>query len=209
MQVLTVVRHPVGGIRTHIKYTYRHLDPNRYRFVVVSVAGKDSRYLSADLANLNWPVVLVRENCALLRLIVAAFRELSHQRFEIIHSHGLSSGVAMTLPARMLGMHHIITLHDVFRHEHFSGAFGRIKRVLLGEILQMATLIHCVSQDVKDNLWEYFPEVRLAPDKTRVVRNGVDVDTISTVDSEVDRRPLKASLGLPADTIIFGFLAGC
>ncbi|MCG2682719.1 MAG: hypothetical protein L6306_03795, partial [Planctomycetales bacterium] len=49
-RVLAVVRHPVGGVRTHIVYTYPLLMQAGYRFTFVIPEGEPNVPFRADVA---------------------------------------------------------------------------------------------------------------------------------------------------------------
>jgi len=49
IRVLVVVRHPVGGIRTYLKYTYGALPSGKYRFTVLAVRSLETSHLRRDL----------------------------------------------------------------------------------------------------------------------------------------------------------------
>ena len=56
-RILTVVRHPVGGIRTYLKYTYGRLDKEKYSFTILTVKDPEASLIRDDLKGLDVEVI--------------------------------------------------------------------------------------------------------------------------------------------------------
>jgi len=174
IRVLVVVRHPVGGIRTYLKYTYGALPSGKYRFTVLAVRSLETSHLRRDLEQHALDYVEVpegrRPTLALLRSIRASLGNPP----DVIHSHGFTSGAIAALANLRHGIPHVITSHDVFRSEQFQGWRGRVKAAAMTAILGNADVVQSVSADAQANLLEFLPGIdrgRLA-----IIPNGIDVD---------------------------------
>ena len=204
IRLLTVIRHPVGGIRTYLKHTYGNLNKDRYRFTILTVEDEEGRLIEDDLKDLSMEVIRTRGQWRILELIWKVFRLCSLRRVDVIHSQGLTAGVLALIGNCFRTVPHIVTSHDVLRAEQFMGWTGAPKRQFLGLVLRRADAIHCVSEDVRRNLIEFLPALAKQEAKCVVITNGVSVRRI--LDGTTDqRRALRQELGLSQETVIFGF----
>src|SRR5271156_2988340 len=93
-RVLSVVRWPLGGIRTHIIYTYPELVAAGYRFTFVGPDNESLQTFARALTHLEGCEVVGvpprKMRCPLWHTV----RRLARQgRFGLIHSHGLTAAV--------------------------------------------------------------------------------------------------------------------
>ena len=205
-RVLTVIRWPVGGIRTYLFYNYPTLAEAGYRFTLVGPADDTFRSLCKEAS--GWEGVefveapVVGQKC---RLRSAVRRVLGQRRHALIHSQGLTAGVQAVLANVGCGLPHIITSHDVIRADQFPGFVGAAKRRLLGHLLGHADALVAVSHDARANHLEYLPSLARRADRVQTIINGIDT---SRFDS--DAVPLgpewRAGLGIPADAFLMGFM---
>src|SRR5437588_13074020 len=49
IRIISVVRHPVGGIRTYLKYTYGALPRGKYDFTLIAARSLETAQLMRDL----------------------------------------------------------------------------------------------------------------------------------------------------------------
>src|SRR5262245_57365370 len=127
LKVLLVVRWPVGGIRTYLKYVYGHLDPARYEISIIAARSDETSPLVDDMRQ-HAPRYRELENSASSpQWIRAIASELRSSRPDILHSHGFTAGLLSLLPARMLGVRHICTVHDVLHERAIEGWSGRAR----------------------------------------------------------------------------------
>jgi len=205
IRVLAVIRHPVGGIRTYLKYTYGSLDRKRYRFTIVTVEDEEGRLVEGDLSGFEVQVFRAQGRWRFAAMVRDIFLLCWNKKVDIIHSHGLTAGVLAVIGNVFVSLSHIITLHGVFMGGEFSGKFGGVTRRLLGWLLSRADVIHCVSEDARINLLTNLPSLARHNSKCLVIPSGVCVEGVYD-DGSDHRSALRAELNLDADTIIFGFL---
>lgn len=201
-RILVVVRWPVGGIRTFIRYVYTNFDRGKYDFVLIAPDGPELRVLLNDLHDLKVTYIPVPGWLGLKEFMNTIAATIFREKFDLIHSHGLTSGMCSAIPARLKGIPHLLTLHDVFTEKQVEGVSGRMKLFAISLILPLADAIHSVSFDAQDNLLEYIPILRLFPRKLYAIPNGIQTSRFMAS----ERRDLKKELGLDDSAFLIGFL---
>jgi glycosyltransferase involved in cell wall biosynthesis len=200
-----VVRYPVGGIRTHLRYVYPTLDAAGFRFTFVVPDDEALGVLKSTLRDLqSAEYVGVPVEGPRCRLRQAVRRLARSGRFALVHSHGFTAAVHAVLGTFGLGLPHFATIHDVVRPEQFRGLLGRCKRWALGWLLRGIDTILPVGHDVRANLLEYLGPLRARADRLVTVPNGVPIpeDTGPACSS----RDLRKDLGLDPGVPLLGFL---
>nr|HMU05716.1 glycosyltransferase family 4 protein [Saprospiraceae bacterium] len=97
---------------------------------------------------------------------------------------------------------HIITCHDVFTSNQFSGLTGSLKKIILGLILATVDRIHCVTNDAKNNLLSYLQILKIFKKKIIVIPHGIEVKQFLNA----EKRDLRCEYDLPENTFLIGFL---
>lgn len=205
-RVLAVIRYPVGGIRTHILYTYPHLLELGYRFTFVGPSDETFDYFRGSVESWEGSEFIgapVKRNKYHFRATVRNL--LKERNFDLIHSHGLTAGVDSVLANLGIGRPHIITSHDVIRANQFPGALGYLKRIVLAQILRRANVLITVSNDAHENHIEYMPGITREPCKLAVIPNGIDVSRFENLDA-IEPFGLRKQLGIGDDVFLMGFL---
>lgn len=177
--ILVPIRHPVGGIRTYLKYTYGKLDKDRYRFVFIGPQKDWLQFIKDDLPGHSCEILCTdskHDNLSLQKSIVSNLRK---GNYDLIHSQGYTAGIMANLANLAFGLPHIITLHRTFGSDHTTSSFWdshpTAKKSIITLILKRADVLQSVSNDAQANLLEYFPGLANTPDKLKVIRNGIDV----------------------------------
>lgn len=199
MDVLLVVRWPVGGIRTFLKYVIRSFPENRCNFHIISTMGEGMNALQKDLGPLieNW--VMVNDGVDSTRLLMSSsFEYIKSNNIDLVHAHGFTSAIVCLMPAIIFRKPLILTSHDVLNTYQFSGVNGWIKKLLLGVTLRKCKIIQSVSDDAQANLLSFFPSVK---SRCLVIKNGIDSKQF------VLAQPLnvRAISVLNKDKILIGF----
>jgi glycosyltransferase involved in cell wall biosynthesis len=203
LHILTVVRYPVGGIRTYLKYTYGRLDPTKYKFTIAATQFPESSLIPRDLSDFEVDLLETEEAAGNRGLLRSTREVLHHSPVDLIHSQGLTAGVVSILANWRWRRPHVITHHDVFRKDQFTGARGWLKRRLMAAVLGRADLIVCVTEDARRNYREFLPSFPPASRKLAVVPNGIDTKVFAEIAS---RRALAADAGRADSPFSFGFL---
>ena len=201
-RILAVVRWPVGGIRTYLRYVYGRLDPERYDFTIIGPDLEELRVLLDDLKDLHPGAVLTGDEgdmAAFTRIVAVS---ILRGKYDLIHSHGATAGMCSAVSAVMSRTPHVVTLHEVFSADQFEGLKGRLRKAILSAGLPMADAVYSVAGHAQDNILEFFPRLRRQQDKLVTIRNGIDVGHFGSGDS----RDFRSELGLPSDVFLVGFL---
>lgn len=194
MKILLVARWPVGGIRTYFRYIYSQ-----------DIYADDELVLLAPDAELNFflnqyfPAGRIRfiesENTdsGLRKRLVEI---LDSEKFDLIHSHGFSAGALVSSLPRRLPVPHVMTAHDVFREEQFTGIKGKLKAWLLNVVYWRLHGVLTVSEDALENFKKFMPLV--SPQKIHNIDHGVDSERFANA----QRRDFHSELSLQNRKII-------
>lgn len=204
LEVLAVVQHPVGGIRTYIQYIYTRLPQDKYRFTILTSHTSEPSLVPGDLPSGNFRIVTSRPGDGFAGLIRLVIRSLRSKRYDVIHSHGFTAAVAAALANAYFRLPHILTPHEVLTPEHFAARWAFARRRLLEILLRRVTLVQSVTHDAQTNLLRYFPSLARAC-RHAVLAHGVDVDRFSPP-AEPPSFQWRDASGLPRDLFLFGFL---
>lgn len=197
-RVLTVVRWPLGGIRTYLLYNYPILAGAGYRFTLVGPADEPFRTLCREMQTwegaefVESPVAGPR--CKLRSTVRRLLRE---RRFDLIHSQGLTAGVEAVLANLGCRVPHVITSHDVIRPDQFVGVRGWLKRRVLGRILGRAHALVAVSHDACQNHLQYLPALRHGACWVLTIPNGVDTARFGVPAGPISNVPVRQLSALP------------
>lgn len=198
MKVLLVARHPVGGIRTYIRYVYSEPVMADVQVTLIAPALNKEDVTGDQLQRENMTCIATASTLWAIGWTV--LRYARQHRPSIIHSHGFTSAMLATPVAKLLRIPHIITLHDVFLSGQFTGYKGTLKKWLVEKILNRADGINPVGEDAATNLETSFPSLRSSESIT-TIRNGVN----SRYFLANDRRPIRQELNIAKETLVIGF----
>lgn len=201
-RILLVVRWPVGGIRTFIRYVFSHFDPDAFHFTILGPDLPEMDFMLEDLRAFDVEMIKVGERPSAFEFFKAVASLVARKRFNLVHSQGFTSGICVAVPAFLAGCPHMLTSHDVLNKKQFQGIKGRLKKMGMGTVFSMVQVIHSVSHDAQQNLLEYFPFLDKKLGKCVVIPNGIEVGRFD----HVEPRGLRSELDLGADTFLIGFL---
>jgi len=202
INILIAVRHPVGGIRTFLRYVYRQFDPLKYKITIVAPNHPQMKVLMDDLHKHRVIFIPLTEYPSAGEVFKTIFKTIRKNNFDLIHSQGLTAGVLTALPAKIYGIAHMMTAHDVFLENQFKGSAGFLKKIISMTVLPLIDRIHCVSKDVLDNYMEFIPRMRFFKHKLCAIPNGIEIGRFLSA-KPVD---LRKQFGLTEDTFLIGFL---
>lgn len=205
-KILVVIRHPVGGIRTYLKYTYKYLERSKYQFTVLTVKDPEGSLLKSNLSGFDLEIVETSGRFLFLRLVGRTFLTLQRGKFDLIHSQGFTAGLISVLGNVVSRVPHILTSHDVFREDQFASWAAGFKKWLLGTLLGQADVIQSVSFDAQENLIHFLPALKRKENKLVVIYNGVLVDQEPQENMVAMPTAFRNELGIGDDLFLFGFL---
>jgi glycosyltransferase involved in cell wall biosynthesis len=206
-RVLLVVRWPVGGIRTFIRYVYRNFDPSKWHFTIIAPDLEETKILLDDLSEHDVsyaPVLGMPDNgsSGFAKMFSCVLSQLVRKNYDLIHSHGFTSGISAALAALVSRTPHVMTSHDVINENQFSGWKGKVKKRVVERLFGMIDSIHSVSYDAQMNLLSHFPGIGNRAGKCIVIPNGIEVDRFIIAES----RDLRGELRLGQDVFLVGFM---
>lgn len=197
MKILVATRFPVGGIRSFLRYVYSQPVFDDCEISLLAPSGDLGDCLAHHIPSQRLKVQNVPGAPRLfLRETRAA---LKTGRFDLLHTHGLTTGVIGEIARTGSNTPHLMTLHDMFRPNTFKGLRGRAQQLGLNLLMRRCDAIHAVSQDCASNFLEYLPLVKR--ERVHAILSGIDTDSI------LNAVPFNAhaELGLPLDIKLIGF----
>lgn len=190
-------RFPVGGIRTFFRHVYSQPVFEDCEITLLA-PGNDlgdllARHIPTQRLTVQTVPAAPREFFQKLR------SSLKGDSFDLLHSHGLTTGVLGEIARTGTRVPHLMTMHDVFLPTTFNGFGGRVKQLGLNCLMRRCDAIHAVSDDCAKNFRQYLPLVK--QERVHAILNGIDTETI------LNAVPIDAhaKLGLPSDTRLVGF----
>lgn len=195
-EVLLVIRHPVGGIRTLLKYVYKTPYFDDYNFTILLPKGNFTN--DSFKGEINYTLVECENNVT--SLLKGLYQITKQKKYTLIHSHGFTSGAVSTLFAQYYDTPHLMTSHDVIMKKQFEGLKGIFKKSIVSLLFNRIDCIQSVSNDAQSNFQEMLPSVK-RPEKV-VVYNGIDIEQYLSNEC----RNFREELGLSDEHYLIGFL---
>lgn len=201
--VLVVVRWPLGGIRTYMKYTYGNLSRERYQITIIAPECGENSALIEDAASIGASLVVVNEKKGLGKLIFEIFKFILKNDVHLIQSHGFISGLLVVVANFFFKIPHVMTIHGIFEdHLLASGLKGKIQKKVLNYVVNHVDCLYGVSKDILNHTVEVF-QVKQSIRKT-VIHNGIDT-TIFRPQQTV-KSSIRHQLGLSSKVFLVGFV---
>ncbi|WP_077531442.1 glycosyltransferase family 4 protein [Vreelandella utahensis] len=197
MEVLAFARHPGGGIRTYIYYVYSNA---AFSDTNITLLTPETDSMDSLLAGMNNVGSHVKSKESVVYLLISIIRTLLKVKPQVLHSHGFTAGLLAVIPARLLGVPHVITTHDVLRDAQFQGVVGRLKRRLIGRVLSLATVINPVGKDAARNLQDNYSYLN-GSRRMVSIRNGIDTNQFLGD----QRRDVREEAGVAQCDLLAGF----
>lgn len=202
IRIVTVVRHPTGGERTYLRYTYNRLDRDKYHFTILIVRAEEINQIKLDLKGLSSEFIEVDKFD--LSFILQLLKLLLKRNVDLIHSQGYACGILSSFLNLFFGVPHIVTFHGTFDEKAFSSRFSSIKKKIILFLLSRANFINLVSEDAKINLIEHFPGMKKYLSKLVVIENGIDVDFFR--EELKGQKKISDIQGIDSETFVLGYL---
>lgn len=201
-RILLVVRWPLGGIRTFLRYVYNNFDCNKYDFTLIAPELPEVKVLLEDLVKHEVKYIRLKATVNNKEFLWAVTKNICTNRYCLIHCHGFIAGFSSIFGSIVTNKPIILTCHDVFTEKQLVSTRGLVKNILISLILSMFDRIHCVSFDVKNNLLNYFRFHKLFERKLIVISNGINSEQYLNS----SKRDLVNELSLPINSFLIGFL---
>ena len=208
MRILIPIRHPIGGIRTYLRYTYGQFNSKNYDVVIVYPQEyeneKDVNRISADLRNLGPSVVVTKNKYPLFSLFLTILRLLINDDFDIIHSQGSTCGIIVSAINMLFRKPHIITFHETFDELSTFGKLSFFKRKIISFLFSRADFLNVVSNDAESNLLKVFPDLVKRSQQIIIIPNGIDTEYFLE-ELKVEKSIFEIK-GIEKNTFVLGYL---
>ncbi len=203
IRLLVVIRHPIGGITSYLRYTYTHLDSSKYRVTVLTPDDEHIETLRASFSN-TLDVHVVTGKRVLVSLACTIAKAIWSRRFDLIHSQGATAGLFVAAANLITPVPHIITFHETFDTTMLKRKLQHLQLKIMSFLLSRVDALNFVSRDAKNNFLEYFPDLRQHASKMFIINNGLDTKHfLAATQFERDIRRID---GIDIDTFVIGFL---
>jgi glycosyltransferase involved in cell wall biosynthesis len=196
MKILITALHPVGGIRTYFRYVYSQQNFTDDELVFLCPNSDIEDFIKNYIKHEKVEVVLVKSK---FQYFIKLRELLKCNYYDLVHAHGFSSGVFVSLANYFTNSKSILTGHDVFSQGLFSGVKGKVKYNILKWVFSQYDLINTISNDTEKNFKEYYPSIN--ENKFRTIRNGIDTDFFLRGDAN----NLKEQLLIDDKQLLIGF----
>ena len=204
IHILSIIRNPVGGIRTYVEYTYAGLDYNKYRFTIIAVNNKEVNHIRNALDRFRINLITVDGKYIIFRFLYKLFKILRNDDFHLLHSQGFISGMLTVLANTHSKRPHIITIHQILRTENFPPPFAHLRKKLMAFLIGQADYIQSVSHNAEQNLIEFLPSLIKKKHKLLVIRNGIMLERFLD-NKTTSYGSFRKTLGIDRDIYLFGF----
>lgn len=197
MNLLLVARYPVGGIKTYIKYIY---GDERFKEAKITLMAPDENlkeFLEGQLPPDRISLIDLPPDFRGLQKTLR--RYLRSNPVDIVHSHGFSASMFVQLALLGIEKPHVMTAHDVFLENTFTGLSGYFKYLAMKWLLNSATIVLSVSEDARHNIFSCFP--KLNPKKVVNITNGI----VTRIFNSCEKRSFHEELGIPKERKLLGF----
>ena len=197
---LLVVRWPVGGIRTHLKYGRDLLTAMPHYALIPTLVAFDDQDTRLAVSSLGIDPKNDRSQGihSLFGMAQRIFRLSLNSKFHVVHSQGFISSVLSSPATVLLRKRHIVSVHDVITDDVIEST-SYISRLVLGVCLRLAYAVHAVGEDCARSIRQ-LPLMRNARNII-IIKNGIDPKRFTNPVS-VDLRTL---IGVPKYTKLIGF----
>jgi glycosyltransferase involved in cell wall biosynthesis len=200
IKVLLIVRWPVGGIRTYLNYVFSSWESPKVQLHILTPNVPEVKILKEQMRSVQcvWHITASRYP-SLKEFISGANGVLREYKFDLIHAHGFTSGLAIGWRLPFLKCPSIVTSHDVLNENQFYGFKGILKKRVISFFLNRFSIIHSVSNDAQVNLLKNISFIN--KEKCCVIPNGIAVEHFANALAV----PLKDNLGLSSEVTLIGF----
>lgn len=196
MKILLVARWPVGGIKTYFRYIYGTDVFRNAEITLLAPADGLSEFITTQLPAGRISLISVAGDGKSIK--IALKKALKENHYDVVHSHGFSASFFVQQVMWLRSTPHLMTAHDVFLPNTFKGVTGGFKKITMRWLLGSVSKVLSVSEDARNNIFEYFP--RLPAQQVKNITNGIDTDFFSNGVA----RNLRAELNI-GDRPIIGF----
>lgn len=198
--LLVVVRWPLGGIRTYMRYVYHHLGSD-WKITILAADVQESAALHEDAKLVGAELILTPASS--LGFLWTVFRTLAQGRHDLIQSQGFISAITTCLANVFFRKPHVLTVHGVLEDRLLQGFKGRLKRLVTNWAICSVDVVYAVSEDILEHVRQQVPCLAGSKVKQVAIMNGIDPQAFLGLRKTGEFRKRH---GLGSDLFLFGFL---
>lgn len=199
--VLVVVRWPLGGIRTYMRYMFTHF-PAEVKITVIAASTQENEAITNDAVNYGANLILIPAPSA-IDFGCAVFKELRKLKYDLLISQGFVSAVVSYFANFFFNLPHIVTIHGVVEPRYLNGRLSRLKHWVLGKILAGVTVIYGVSNDILEHVCNEFPSLKNNGPEKIVILNGIEPADFDLVPVKLIN--IRKQFNITNNVFVFGF----
>jgi len=199
-RLLAVVRWPLGGIRTYMRYVYGHLGRD-WRVTILAADVQEREALREDAAVLGAELILAPASS--MGFFQAVLRVLRQRRHDLIQSQGFISATATSAANIFFGVPHVLTVHGILEDRLLQGVNGRIKRAVTSRVVRSADAVYGVSEDILEHLRQEVPGLVGSEVRQVAILNGIEPGVFL---ESGQPGAFRERNGLSDSLFLFGFL---
>ncbi|MBZ0154751.1 MAG: glycosyltransferase family 4 protein [Alphaproteobacteria bacterium] len=201
IRLLVVARWPLGGIRTYMRYVYKHLS-SRCTLTIVAASTLEDEALERDAEEIGARLIVCPAAEGKYGIVRTVFRELRKGRHDVIQSNGFISALLASAANFPFRVPHIVTVHGIFENRHLKGRTAGLQAALLSRVLRKVTVLYAVSDDIMEHLHETVPSLARSRCRKVVIRNGIDTGIFDGI----RKGTFRERMGLNGKTFLIGYL---
>ena len=199
-RLLTVVRWPLGGIRTYMRYVYKQFGSD-WKITILAADTQESAALCEDAKDLGAELILAPASP--LGFLWVVFKTLAQKRHDIIQSQGYISAITACLANLLFRKPHVLTVHGILEDRLLQGFKGRLKRFVTNWAICSVDVVYAVSEDILAHVREQVPCLARSKAKQVAILNGIEPQMFSGLRKTGEFRRRH---GLDDELFLFGFL---
>lgn len=199
--ILIVVRYPLGGIRTYMRYMFRHFPPN-YKLTLLAASTQENDAISRDIKEYGAKLLLI-ECDSIYKFAINIHKEIRKNKYDLILSQGFISATSVYFANQFIRLPHILTIHGILEPRFFVGRFAGCRRLLIYKVLKNVTVLYGVSNDILSHVYDHFPRLEESGPRAIVIPNGIEPsDFVVSNSSSIN---LRETFDIDNFTFLFGF----
>lgn len=203
-RVLIVCMWPWGGIRTYLKYNYRHFPGDEFKITLLANPTVEKQYLEKDMKAENIEVKWARPFFGQNALFFWTAWMLLTRRFDLVHSNGFISGFHVSLVSWLFRIPHVFTIHSTLTEKYLQGKLGKLKRFIFKNSLKTVTVFHGYRNENLEYSKKLFPGLEKSRAEWVAIPSGIEPERFLD-DSPGAGDRLRDKLHIDGKTFIFGF----
>jgi len=203
-RILIVCQWPLGGIRTYMKYVYRHFPADEFEMTLLASPSVVKEHVTRDMEGLPVTVKWAPYFHGRKVLFWHVFKELRTNKYDLIHAQGFISAFHAAAANWFFKVPHVLTIHGIIEQGYLEGWLAPIKRFIFRGAMKNVTVFHGVGKDILEHFRERFPSLDHPRSRWITITNGISTQRFGRTKDNPGAY-LRSECGIADDVFIFGF----